>query len=144
MKTKMINSVAGVLLVVAIIVSGIIGFQKGADASTDDTPFSVSYNSDYYTSFRVKDNYSKVYVYPIQGPGRWYQIQGRTDSDDTTIMFCSSKCFLQTGTQYSFTNYVRENGKNMARLNITVDYYLPTTTSGEWSPDSVGTYVVVP
>lgn len=144
MKTKMINSVASVLLVVAIIVSGIIGFQKGADASAADTDFSVGYSMMDHTTFRVKDNTTKVYVYPMAGPSRYYQIQGRVDLDDTTIAYCSSKCWLNTGTKYSFTNSVREDNKNMARLESTIDYYLPVNTTGKWSPDSIGTYTVVP
>ena len=143
MKKKLCN-VANLFIVVTIILSGIIGLQKGADASAVDTDFSIGYTMEGYTDFRVKDGTTKVYVYPINGPSRWYQVQGRIDLNDSTIMDCSLNCLLSTGTKYSFTNWVRESNSNMARLKVTVSYYLPATTTGKWSPDSIGTYTIVP
>ncbi len=138
MKKKILTLVMTAMLVV----SGVCGMEMSVSAAnTEDKPYSMdSRNATGTTSWRDKNNTTKVYVNPQSGPLLSYQVQGRKDGG--AKMNCSSLVRIPNGVQGSITNSVRENGKNEARLYLKSTVYAQAWTKGVWSPDSTRNYTI--
>lgn len=137
MKTK----IFAVTFVIAIALTGIIGFSTSVKAgNTKDTDYAFyNTNDGGYTEGRTKENSTKVYIHPTSGPALEYTVQGFggvswTDRSNSHIIY--------NGTQASFTNYVYENSEVYARLHFVRTQLAPVYTHGEWSPDSTRNYTV--
>ena len=138
MKKKILT----IIMMATLVLSGVWGLGMSASAAnTEDKPYSMdNRNETGTTSWRDKNNTSKVYVYPQSGPLLKYRVQGRKDGG--AKQNCSNWVKIPNGTQGSITNYVRENNKNEARLYLMRTVYAQEWTKGVWSPDSTRNYTI--
>ncbi|MDE6626561.1 MAG: hypothetical protein K2K56_09360 [Lachnospiraceae bacterium] len=137
------NKLLIMMLISALAISGIGGMTLTARAAnTADRAFSFdNRNSSGYSTWRDKNNATKVYVYPTAGPKIYYTVYGRKDTVSSGNKR-SNKVAIPLGVQGSITNQVNENSGIQACLKydrITTAY---VATSGVWSPDSTKNYTV--
>ena len=131
------------LFALSIAISGLAGFSVNANAAnTSDVDYSFqNVNYDGYTLSRLKEDYTKVYVYPHSGPELKYTVQGSLYGSAGWVNR-SATHKIYSGTKASITNYVKENGEGYARLHYERVSYSYAFTNGVWSPDSAGIYNV--
>lgn len=97
------------------------------------------------SSWRDKQNDSKVYVYPTTGPKINYEVNGRKKiaSTEQYKSFQGSYAHaIPTGTKASITNWVNESGGTEARLLMGRISSSFLDTAGYWSPDSSRNYTI--
>lgn len=137
---KRIAKIICAAVLVALTFSGTTMLSSAAN--TVDKPFSFdNRNTSTTSSWREKQDYSKVYVYPKAGPKIYYTVQGKT-GEYGSVANRSNIVAIPQGVQGSITNQVKESGNDYARLKfkrITTAYVI---TSGVWSPDSSRTFTV--
>ncbi len=104
------KKIINLILTLAIIVTGIVGYVTFAKASNhSDSAYSFSYASEHNTNYRTKEDNTKVYVYPQTGMNCYFRVQGSYGTSNTSPYGnCSQEVFLTLGTKYSITNYVNE------------------------------------
>lgn len=99
----------------------------------------AGYTSGFNTNLRRKDDDSYHYINNTSG---FYLGVVSKASDDSNCTR-NGRAVVTVG-EYFITNYVKENGKNYCRLYITAAYSGTSGyVTGEWSPDSVGSYPIV-
>ena len=91
-----------------------------------------------YTTYRAKNDNSKVYVHPTSGMTLYYSVYGAYNTSGSGEALCSSKVFVPVGTTAKITNSVYENGYSFAKLKFERISGSPVNinTTGIWSPDS--------
>ncbi len=130
------------MMMATLVLSGICGMGMSVSAAnTEDRPYSMdNRNETGTTSWRDKNNNTKVYVLPQSGPILRYRVRGRKGQGNGEP--CSNWAKIPNGKQASITNYVREKGLNEARLKMERTMYAQAWTKGVWSPDSTRNYTI--
>ena len=139
MKSK--RKISSIGMVMALLFVSIMTCSDVVNAAnTKDTSYSFnSYNSYGYTSWRPKDNDSKVYVHPESGPKIYYTVGGLKNG---TSYKCSNRFAIPKDTYASITNSVNEAGCKSARLRFEPVTKRNINTTGVWSPDSTRNYTI--
>lgn len=140
-KTNPLKKKTAILAIVGTMaISGAAGFSTTVKASnTEDKYYTYGGKGVEYTSWRAKEDYTKVYVYPTSGGSIQYTVQGLKGSK---AIYRSNTHSIPVGVQASITNYVRENGNHKARLKKENNAMASTIAAGWWSPDSTRNYTV--
>lgn len=141
------NSIVTIAMAMMLSVTAVVGFGVPVKAAnTVDKWFSYSNDKPAgSSSWRDKQNDSKVYVYPTTGPKINYEVNGRKKiaSTEQYKSFQGSYAHaIPTGTKASITNWVNESGGTEARLLMGRISSSLLDTAGYWSPDSSRNYTI--
>lgn len=135
------EKIKNIIIISFMVIIGVISFGSVSLAgNTGDTSYSFNnYNSEGYSTWRNKEDASKVYIHPTSGPAIFYTVQGKRSG---TIIVASNKHKIYVNTYDSMSNLVNENKCQNARLKFDVDTVSPVDTIGVWSPDSTKNFTV--
>lgn len=138
MRTKIVSALMVMTMVFSIAFGVAMPVMAG---NTENRPFSFNNTSATgYSSWRDKNDTTKVYVFPTYGPKLQYTVQSKTSSG--TVVNRSNTVAIPLNIQGSITNTVREKGGTVARLKFKRLTYAQTYTGGKWSPDSTQNYTI--
>lgn len=146
-KTIAVLAVSG-----ALAISGITGAAVSASAnSTDPIPNTVNKEFSHDNSvkgtslseWRVKNNKTKVFVYPTTGRVIYTRVMGKKCVGDEESER-SKVVKIPIGTKGSITNWAKESEDRYVCLRMARTAVSSTVTTGWWSPDSTQNYTVFP
>lgn len=146
-KTIAVLAVSG-----ALAISGITGAAVSASAnSTDPIPNTVNKEFSHDNSvkgtslseWRVKNNKTKVFVYPTTGRVIYTRVMGKKYVGDEESER-SKVVKIPIGTKGSITNWAKESEDRYVCLRTARTAVSSTVTTGWWSPDSTQNYTVFP
>lgn len=146
-KTIAVLAVSG-----ALAISGITGAAVSASAnSTDPIPNTVNKEFSHDNSvkgtslsdWRVKNNKTKVFVYPTTGRVIYTRIMGKKYVNDKESER-SDVVKIPIGTKGSVTNWSKECEDRYVCLRMARTAVSSTVTTGWWSPDSTQNYKIFP
>ena len=149
---KLKKTIVMVAMSGALAISGIAGITASTQASSTDpipntsnTEFSHNNSSSAvnHSDWRVKNNTTKVYIYPTTGPALYYRVLGKKNKGDAASER-SERVKITKGVQASVTNWAKESGDNWVQLRMARVSSNSTKTTGWWSPDSTKNYDVYP
>lgn len=145
---KLKSRILGAVMATAMIAAVAAAVPANA-ANTKDREFNFAVTgsySYYSTDGETKEDSSSVYVYVWAESGSSYmttQTMGKASIGwvNKTI---AGKVYLNRGSRYSIRNRIYEDGLRVANLRAEAATSTSTLRAmGVWSPDSVGTYIVV-
>ncbi|MBO5260876.1 MAG: hypothetical protein J6A82_01290 [Coprococcus sp.] len=148
-----VKSKIGILVISgALAISGLVGTTSSTKASSTD-PIPNTSNTEFYhdnstsargySEWRVKNNDTKVYVFPTTGYDLYFKVLGKKYRDDSGNER-SKVVKIPLGVEGSITNFVNENDERWAQLKMARTVSSSTPTTGWWSPDSTRNYTVFP
>lgn len=133
-------------ILISILVFTVIMMTSSAFASRTDTSYKFVFNSSKaemeHSSWRAKDNTSKVYikVNSVKNTNDYVKgwIQGKKYSASEKYSNCSGgyEYKLNKKGEQWMTNYVKENGNGYARIAAYAPAGSKNVLQGVWSPDS--------
>lgn len=134
------------------ILSVVLGFGYTGKLSYADYGYGDTQDQEYYFSnldsngysyYRFKYNYSRVYVNPQSGPMIKYEVYAAFTNSGSGQGSVSGKYAIPTNTQASITNTALNSGRPYVRLRFErMVAIMNQTTWGWWSPDSTQNYTI--
>ena len=150
---KKANLSGALIITMCMVLIGVnVASVKAANYQDKPWSFTVSQPSTYYTSFRDKDDSSKVYVknYASSPAKVAVSIYGKcSDCADSTKRDCTNNTTavvntypfeINPGTYMYCNNTVKKTYGDLAQAQISLTGYYSGPYSGVWSPDNYNGY----
>lgn len=143
---RMVKKLLGTTMLAGMMVCTVGGITTYAN-NYKDTPYTFSFdNAQKCTDKRAKTDTSKMYMKCTNiSSGKSYTAHavGFKSYTSKTAIDCSrGKTYLfdRKDKYYYITNWVKENGYDIAAIAANPNYGYKFTASGKWSPDNVNKY----